>query len=132
MDKYPDDNPDDNDEDEKEVEEEDEEEVDDIKGFAFELSQVIAATAGGFVEGLATPSANRYAFVATLAAGIRNVVVNEANHFGLAIMKTTTKTKTKKCLLRRFPRQQKGKGRVKGFIGHGERVTTKFTLHCTT
>ena len=72
--------PDDNDEDEEEVE--------DIEGFASALGQVVAATAGSFAEGLATPSARHrvYAFVATLAAGIRNVAVNEAYHFGLAVM----------------------------------------------
>ena len=67
---------------------EDEEEVEDIEGFASALGHAIAATAGAFDNiGEATTSLNdSYIFVSALPLGIRNVAVNEAYHFGLAIM----------------------------------------------
>jgi len=70
----------------KEPEDEEEEEEEDIEGFAFSLGLVIAATAGSFVEGLVTPSANPYAIVESLPAGIRHVALNEAYHVGLGMI----------------------------------------------
>ena len=71
--KAPDDDEDEDDEDEEEQDEEEEEK--DIEDVAFSLGLVIAATAGSFVEGLVTPSANPYDIVESLSAGIRHVAL---------------------------------------------------------